>query len=469
MKNNTFFNGIFPGKIAGIPAIFLIFIIFGSIVTAASPDRNIEEIGDPCNGTGDSEHCIPPSNWLNSMTSTVSKEFPAPSPLWSDTIGEYYAHVGMSGNGNFVIAGSDTGTLRMYDRSGKILWTVTNPNTSVYGVAISADGRYIAASFSDPTKPADENEWQVRFFDRSGNLLWTYANESAVFTLAITSGSNPNVAVGGSYVTLLDGTGHLVSSQPSGFSGAVWDVTSSGDGKFIATAVDFGWKTRKGEIVVMDRNGSTVVKFPTAYQAHAVRTDRNGVFFTAIDDYRVYTFFRNGTPAWNFSSSPPFRGLAMTPDGTSIVAASQYFVRFFNKTGSQIWNYQTRGYFYDAGISDDGATVIAVGDDGVYVFERNGDIRWKYPTQDFVADVSVSDNGDYFVAGTSGQVMFFSGQGNATVPEPVQPTGIPSIPTTTDPIPSPQRTQQGPLTLFVPFAAIGASVLLVLFRKQEPS
>jgi hypothetical protein len=357
----------------------------------------------------------------------------------------------------------------MYDRSGKILWTVTNPNTSVYAVAISADGKYIAASFSDPTKPADENEWQVRFFDRSGNLLWTYASESAVFTLAITSGGNPIVAGGGSCVSLLDGTGHLVSSQPSGFSGAVWDVTSSGDGEFIAAAVDLGWKTRKGEIVVMDRNGSTVVKFPTAYQAHAVRTDHSGEFFTAIDDYRLYSFFGNGTSAWNFSGSPPFSGLAMTPDGASIVAASQYFVRSFNKTGSQLWNYQTRGYFYDAGISDDGATVIAAGDDGVYAFERNGDLRWKYPTQDFVAEVSVSDEGNYFVAGTSGKVMFFSGQGNATVSEPVQPTGIPSVSTKTDPTPSPQITQQEPLPLFVPFAAIGVSVLLVLSRKQGPS
>ena len=125
MKNTTFFNGIFPGKIAGIPAIFLIFIIFGSIVTAVGPDRNIEEMGDHCNGTGAPEHCIPPSYWLNSMTSPVTKEFPAPSLLWSDPIGEYYAHVGMSGEGNFVIAGSDTGTLRMYDRSGKILWALS--------------------------------------------------------------------------------------------------------------------------------------------------------------------------------------------------------------------------------------------------------------------------------------------------------------------------------------------------------
>jgi WD40 repeat protein len=154
-------------------------------------------------------------------------ELPAPSPLWFDMIGEYYAHAGISGDGNSLVAGSDTGTLRMYDRSGKVLWTVSSPNTSVYAVAISADGEHVAASFSDPTKPSDENEWQIRFFDRTGTLIWTYANSSALFTLAISSGSSQNVAAGGSYVTLLNGTGRLVSSQPSVFSGDIFTRKST--------------------------------------------------------------------------------------------------------------------------------------------------------------------------------------------------------------------------------------------------
>jgi WD40 repeat protein len=450
----------------GIFTVCLLIFIFAGVGSAATHNLSITEMEDPCKGAGAPEHCIPPSYWMNAGTYTTVVDSQDPSPVWSDTIGEYYAHVEMSGDGNSVVAGSDTGTLRMYDRSGKVLWTVSVPDNSVYAVAISADGERVAAAFSDPTKSSDENEWQVRLFDRAGTPLWTYANESALFTLALATGSSPIVAAGGSHMILLDGNGHLVSSQPSDVHGAVWDVTISDDGEYIAGAVDLGWRTRMGEIVVMDRNGSTVTVFPTAYQAHAVRTDRYGETFTVIDDYRLYSFFRNGTSSWNFSSSPPFRGLAMTPDSTSTVAASQYFVRFFNKTGTQLWNYQNRGYFYDVGISDDGSTVVAVGDEGVHVFEKNGDLRWKFPTQDFVAEVLVSDNGDYFVTGTSGKVMFFNGQGNATVPEPVQPTGIPSIPTTHE-IPQSQRTQPAPLTLFVPFAAI--SVILILFRERDTS
>jgi len=468
MKNNGFFLRILCKKRAGIVAVCLCIIVLSGVGSAASWNGSIAEMENPCNEPGAPEYCIPPSYWMNATTVTTPVEFQAPLPLWSDTIGEYQARVAISEDGKYIIAGSDTGTVRMYDRSGKVLWTVSSLNSTVYAVAISGNGDHVAASFSDPTRPSDENEWQIRFFDRAGNQLWTYANRSALFPLAITKGSNPIVAAGGSSLILLDGNGHRVGSQPSGFFATVRDVTFSDDGECIAAAIDFGWRTRKGEIVVMDRNGSTVVKFPTAYQASAVRTDRHGELFAAIDDYRLYTFFRNGTSAWNFSGSPPFRSLAMTPDGNGIVTGSQYFVRFFNKTGIQLWNFQNRGYFYDVGISEDGDTVVAVGFDGVYVFGNRGDLRWRFPMQKFVSEVSVPDNGDYFVAGTSGTVLFFNRWENATVIETVLPAGIQSIPTT-HLLPQSARTQPAPLSLFALFSATGVSVLLVFCKKRKNS
>ncbi|MFY9800252.1 MAG: PQQ-binding-like beta-propeller repeat protein [Methanoregula sp.] len=466
MKNKGFFLPVACRKFIGIAAVCLSIILCAGVGSAVSQNWSVAGTEYPCNGTGTPDHCIPPSYWMNATTCTTLERLWGPSLLWSDTIGEYQTRVGISGDGSSIIAGSDTGTLRMYDRSGNVLWTVSPPNTSVYAVVISDDGDHVAASFSDPTKSSDENEWQVRFFDRAGNLLWTYSNRSSLFTLAVTSGSSPVVAAGGSSLILLDENGHPVSSQPPGVHGAVWDVTSSGDGEFIAAAVDLGWRTRTGEIVVTDRNGSTVVKFPTAYQASAVRSDRHGEIFTAVDDYRLYSFYRNGTSAWNFSSSPPFRSLTMTPDGNWIVAGSQYFVRFFNKTGTQLWNYQGRGYFSTIGISDDGSMVVAGGSDGVYVLGNRGVLRWSFPTQKFVSGVSVSGSGEYFAAGTSGTVMFFNGGGNATVTDPVQPAGILPVPTTYS-IPGSLSTQPASLSVFVLFCAIGVSVLLLSRGKRE--
>jgi len=468
MNNHGFFPGILYRKWNMIFAVCLFIMIIAGAGSALPQNTSINEWENPCTGTDDPEHCIPPSYWMNTVGSPTPREFPVPSPLWSDTIGEYRANVGISGDGKYSIVGSDTGTLRMYDRSGKVLWTVSSPNSSVYAVAISRTGDYVAASLSDPTKPSDENEWQIRSYDRAGNPLWTYASHSALFTLAIVPENNPMVAAGGSSLVLIDEKGHLVSNRLSESFRSAGDVTSSDDGEYIAAAVDFGWRTRRGEIVVMDRNGSTVVKFPTAYQARAVRMDHHGETFTAIDDHQLYSFFRNGTLAWNFSSSPPFRSLAMTPDGNFTVAGSQYFVRFFNKTGTQLWNYQNQGYFYDVGISENGTTVVAGGFDGVYVFEKNGDLRWRFPARNFTGDVSVSDSGDYFAAGTSGSVLFFNQWGNATVTEPVQTTRIPTIPITHT-LPQPARTQPVPLSPFVLFYATGASVFLVSLKKRKNS
>ena len=98
MENN--FNGICYGKIAGISAVFLIFIIFGGIGAAANPDGSIAKEEDPCKSTGSPENCIPPSYRMNSRPDTTRNELLHPFFIWSDPIGEYYARAGISGDGN---------------------------------------------------------------------------------------------------------------------------------------------------------------------------------------------------------------------------------------------------------------------------------------------------------------------------------------------------------------------------------
>jgi|SRR5665647_106582 len=169
MKNNGFSSRPPRRNLTVIIAVYLIIFILTGIGCAASQNGSIAERENPCNGTGAPEHCIPSSYWMNAGTMTTLVESLPPSPQWSDMIGEYQARVGISGDGRSIVTGSDTGTLRMYDRSGKVLWTVSFPHTSVYAVATSGDGEHVAASLSDPTKPSDENEWQIRYFDRAGN------------------------------------------------------------------------------------------------------------------------------------------------------------------------------------------------------------------------------------------------------------------------------------------------------------
>ncbi len=105
MKNNDFFPRIIRRKRTGIAAVCLFIIIIAGLGSAASRNGIIAEMENPCNGSRAPEHCIPPSYWMNAGTVTTPVEFQAPSPLWSDTIGEYQARVGISGDGRSVNCG----------------------------------------------------------------------------------------------------------------------------------------------------------------------------------------------------------------------------------------------------------------------------------------------------------------------------------------------------------------------------
>jgi WD40 repeat protein len=63
-----------------------------------------------------------------------------------------------------VVSGGDDKTVRVWDRaSGKLLHELKGHTRSVYGVAISADGRFVVSGGDDKT---------VRVWDRaSGQLL----------------------------------------------------------------------------------------------------------------------------------------------------------------------------------------------------------------------------------------------------------------------------------------------------------
>ena len=65
------------------------------------------------------------------------------------------------------------------------------------------------------------------------------------------------------------------------------------DGMYGAAPVDLGWRTRKGKIVVIDRNGSQILDFPTKSQGVGVAISDNGIVDCwCIDDYNLYSFFR---------------------------------------------------------------------------------------------------------------------------------------------------------------------------------
>jgi len=371
------------------------------------------------------------------------------SPQWSDTLGQYEVHVACSDNGSFIVAGSDTGILRMYDKTGKPLWTYENNGTSITSVSISGDGEIVTAN--------------SLVLDHQGNLLTNINNSASVIRTTVSRNGETIVSSGTNQLNIFDPEGNLLGKDVE--QGAIWDVAISSDGMYGAAPVDLGWRTRKGKIVVIDRNGSEILDFPTKSQGVGVAISDNGSSIVGIDDYNLYSVFRNGTLRWSFASSPPFRDVAITEDGRYIVAGSQYYLRVFNETGSLLWQNQEAGYVYSVAISENGDYIIAGSSDQVRLFDKYGNLLWHYDQG--ASHVAASKNGNYFAVGTNDKIKYFNKWGNTTViDEPTFPVKS-SYPNGSSPVVKPSTPKPTPLSYMVVIGALFCISVVASFLKKN--
>jgi hypothetical protein len=385
--------------------------------------------------------CLSPA--LSAANDTPYKS----SPLWSDTLGNYSVLVAVSDDGSSVIAGSDGGILKMYDKTGKIIWTYTSVGTSFSSVSISGDGQIVTAN--------------SLVFDHEGNLLTKINNSDSVGRTAVSRNGEMIVSSGTNRFNMFDLEGNILGKDVE--PGAIWDVAISGDGLYGAAPVDLGWQTRKGKIVVIDRNGSKIVDYPTMSQGIGIAISSNGSSIVGIDDYNLYSLFRNGTLRWNFSSSPPFRDVAITPDGRYIVAGSQHYLRFFNGTGSLLWQNQEPGYVYSVATSEDGEYIIAGSEDQVRLFDKSGNLIWRY--SEGANHVTASKNGDFFAVGTKKEIKFFDKWGSATIINEPAPTILNLTPPDTFPAQQP-TTIFSPVPSWLAILAIFCISIVVILQKR---
>lgn len=220
------------------------------------------------------------------------------SPIWSDTLGNYSVLVACSDDGSSVVAGSDTGLLKMYDRTGKIVWTYQTNGMSITSVSISGDGEIISATVEEKT-----DEGKILVFDHSGNLLLNYNTGATVNRVAVSKNGETIISSGDKALYTFDSKGNLLGKNRQ--NGVIWNVAVSDDGRYGAAAVDRGWRERKGEIVISVRDHSgSIIEYPTRNQAVDVGVSADGSTIVGIDYHNLYSVFRNGTCRWNFASSP---------------------------------------------------------------------------------------------------------------------------------------------------------------------
>jgi len=268
-----------------------------------------------------------PGCCAGSVTSTPSNQVllfdRTGAVLWNYSTMSPPTGVAISPDAARVYAGTDDRRVICLDRSGSVLWT-NRTDAPVSSLTLSQDGTLVAAAGTNPgTIPEGTVSYpnDLFLFDRNGSLLWKYRT-GGPNTVAI-SGDNSIIAVvGGRYgnLYLFNRTGGLVGgrsfpetgsslamSDDAGriFVGSVegsvygldsngtmlWTIKTSRLSRNIAAANDgnsvvFG---NGSTIMMVDRNGSEHLDYPTGAWVSSVAVSGNGNSAGAIAD-AVYFF-----------------------------------------------------------------------------------------------------------------------------------------------------------------------------------
>lgn len=290
-------------------------------------------------------------------------------PLWSFTVGSIQA-ISMTPDARLIAVATGYDTYRVYllDRDGNEVWEYhlyekwqgELPSTRVDDVAISADGKYVAAVGS----------YSVNLFSADGQRLWyRYGNpDDPIDTTAVAiSADGGLIAVGDENGVLslfeTDGTWlGAVDVSPGGYG--VEDIAVSGDGGYVAAVAH-------DSLILVDSGLNRVWGITSVGWDHVVMTPDASRIVATNWDSGTYSFTAtSASPEWGNPELITVNSVAISPDGKYVVAGAN---------------------------------------DGVYLIDgASGEVLGTYPTTDIVEAVDVG-RGGYAVAGLyTKQVLLFA-------------------------------------------------------------
>ena len=387
----------------------------------------------------------------------------SPVLLWSDTIGAHKTVVSCSSDGRYILAGSDTGILRMYNRNGAVLWTFNRDGKAVRSVAISGNGDYAGAVFLNEEGPSSSAYGEVAVFNRNGSVAWIDSSDPTVELISISDDSTTVYVSAARILYSYSQNGTMLGKNTT--DGRIWTLDSSRDGSYAAA----GSKITGNRLMAMRKDSVTAWNYSTKIGFGSADISPDGGSVAAAGYSHLYLFDRNGTVLWHYSGSTDFTSVAVSDKSGYIITGSQYYARLFDTSGSLLWNYVFEGYVNDVGISDDGEDIVAGTFRGVSIFDREGNVLTNYQTQKAVLDISAARDGETFAAGSVDSVYVFSSHGKITDDaDPDQPEGTTSpTPDTILPVqqPTPQQSPvPGGLATITP---VIVGIFVLIKRENE--
>lgn len=279
--------------------------------------------------------------------------------------------IDISGDGSKIIAGFGE-MVALFDKSSdNPIWKYRTGNS--YNVAISRDGKYMAAATAGEESDVNAN-LIILWNEKSKKPLWQY---------------------------------HA--------SGNFHDVSFSDDGKFIAGST--GCPDRRFYLFSKDSNNPLIRTEPLTRDSpvHRAKISADGTLMAVgseADDGAVFLFSKDKGQVWKFPTPQrsSVRALNFTPNGKYIGAATfggDAYI-FDKDKNSPIASWKVNASLGGVDIADDGSFIAAGGTDNkLYVFDRNTRSKTEIPFSEYIEEVDIAANGQYIAAGTGGSVYFF--------------------------------------------------------------
>jgi len=308
--------------------------------------------------------------------------------------------VAITADGRYMAAGTSNGNIVCLHRDGTVAWNVS-AGDAVTAVAVADAGNYIAAG----TDGGD-----VLLLDGGGGgRYWTKSVAGTVRSLAF-SGNGRDLAVGSDRLTLFNHRGEEEwnrAMHPGARSGGtppyITSVAFTNDGNYIVAG------SYNGAIQFVNRQGNLIWEGLARGAVTAVDVSRDGsVVAAGSRDRALQVYDRSGALPWAVPTGAPILALALSGDGKFVVVGKEGGdVECYRPNDGPLWKNRTGSNVLAVDISRRGETVVAGTAGGNVHLWNYGDELWSFNAGAAVTMVALSDNGDYLAAGAGEQAFIF--------------------------------------------------------------
>ncbi len=280
------------------------------------------------------------------------------------------------------------------------------------GVDISGDGSKIIAAFGEKVALFDKSSSKPIWMYSGGNSYNVAISKDGKYMAAATAGDEENV---NSNLIILWNENNKKPLWQYHAAGNFHDVSFSDDGQFIAGST--GCPDKRFYLFSKDYNTPLIKSEQLTRDSpvHRSKISADGALAAVgseADDGAIFLFSKDKGQIWKFPTPgrSSVRALNFTPNGKYIGAATfggDAYI-FDSVKNTPIASWKVNASLGGIDIADDGSFIATGGTDNkLYILDRNTKSKTEIPFNEYIEEIDISANGKYIAAGTGGSVYFF--------------------------------------------------------------